>query len=61
MDVQIERIGDPITYEELVEYADSLNLHSQGTPIEARDYQLDAVKYAIRIGSNSATVTNCIR
>jgi ATP-dependent helicase YprA (DUF1998 family) len=50
MDVQIERIGDPITYEELVEYADSLNLHSQGNPIEARDYQLDAVKYAIRIG-----------
>lgn len=50
MDVQIERIGDPIKYEELVEYADSLNLHSQGNPIEARDYQLDAVKYAIRIG-----------
>ena len=50
MDVQIERIGDPISYEELVEYADSLNLQSQGQPIEARGYQLDAVKYAIRIG-----------
>lgn len=50
IDVDIERIGDPITIEEVQKFTESLNLHSQGDPIEPRDYQLEAVKYAIRIG-----------
>jgi len=50
VDVKIEPIGDPVDIEYLQEFADSLNLHSQGNPIQVRDYQLDAVKYAIRLG-----------
>lgn len=50
VDVDIERIGDPITIEEVQKFAESLNLHSQDKPIQTRDYQLEAVKYAIRIG-----------
>lgn len=50
IDVDIERIGDPVDIEYLQDFAKSLNIHSQGNPIEARDYQLEAVKYAIRIG-----------
>lgn len=50
VDVDMERIGDPVTIEDVQDFALSLNLHSQDKPIEARDYQLEAVKYAIRIG-----------
>ena len=50
VDLDIERIGDPVSLEDVTEFANSLNLHSQGNPIQTRDYQLDAVKYAIRIG-----------
>lgn len=50
VDVDMERIGDPVTIEDVQKFALSLNLHSQDKPIEARDYQLEAVKYAIRIG-----------
>ena len=50
MDVDMERIGDPVSIRDLVEFVKALNLHSQGNPITPRDYQMDAVKYAIRIG-----------
>lgn len=50
VDVNMERIGDPVILEDVQKFAESLNLHSQDKPIEARDYQLEAVKYAIRIG-----------
>jgi len=50
VDVDMERIGDPVTMEDVQKFAESLNLHSQDKPIETRDYQLEAVKYAIRIG-----------
>lgn len=38
---------DPITIEEVKEYAEWLNLHGRGEPIEIRDYQLDAVHKAL--------------
>jgi superfamily II DNA or RNA helicase len=50
MDVNMDPIGDPVDIEYLEEFAESLNLTSQGNPIQAREYQIDAVKYAIRIG-----------
>jgi len=50
VDVDIERIGDPVDIPYLEQFAKDLNLHSQGNPIEVRDYQLNAVKYALRIG-----------
>jgi len=50
MNVDIEKIGDPVTIPDLVEFVKTLNLHSQDKPITPRDYQMDAVKYAIRIG-----------
>jgi superfamily II DNA or RNA helicase len=50
MDVNMDPIGDPVDIEYLEEFAESLNLTSQGSPIQAREYQIDAVKYAIRIG-----------
>lgn len=50
VDVDMERIGDPVDIEYLQEFAEGLNLHSQDRKIQPKDYQLDAVKYAIRIG-----------
>jgi superfamily II DNA or RNA helicase len=50
MDVNMDPIGDPVDIDYLEEFAESLNLTSQGNPIQAREYQIDAVKYAIRIG-----------
>lgn len=50
MDVNMDPIGDPVDIDYLEEFAESLNLTSQGSPIQAREYQIDAVKYAIRIG-----------
>lgn len=50
VEVDMDRIGDPIDIRYLEQFAKELNLHSQGQPIEVRDYQLEAVKYAIRIG-----------
>ena len=39
--------SDDITHEEVQEYANSLNLHGRGQPIDIRDYQLDAVHTAL--------------
>ena len=36
-----------ITHEEVAEYAEWLNLHGRGEPIEIRDYQVDAIQKAI--------------
>jgi len=45
---EIEHVNDiethtNVEYEQIEEYANSLNLHGRGQPIEIRDYQLDAV------------------
>ena len=36
-----------IPYEEVEEYAHSLNLHGRGKPIDVRDYQIEAVQVAL--------------
>jgi ATP-dependent helicase YprA (DUF1998 family) len=36
-----------ISYEEVEEYAHSLNLHGRGKPIDVRDYQIEAVQVAL--------------
>ena len=41
---------DPVTYEQVEEFCKGLKLHSKGTPIEIRDYQLEAVYRAILDG-----------
>lgn len=50
LEVDIEPIGDKVKIEDIKDFAKRLNLHSQEKPIQPRDYQLDAVKYAIRTG-----------
>jgi superfamily II DNA or RNA helicase len=50
LEVDIDPIGDPVTIEDVRDFAKKLNLHSLGKPIEPRDYQLDAVRYSIRTG-----------
>lgn len=37
-----------ITFEEVTEYAEGLNLYGRGEPIDIRDYQIDAVHTALR-------------
>ena len=41
---------DTVTYEQIKEFADSLNIHSDGKKIEPHDYQLTAVYEAIKRG-----------
>lgn len=43
-------IGDPITLDGVFDFAKKMNLHSQGKPIEIRDYQAHAVRKALRFG-----------
>ena len=43
-------IGDPITIDGVLDFAKKMNLHSQGKPIEIRDYQAHAVRKALRFG-----------
>lgn len=49
----IQSVGDietetDITYEQVEEFAESLNLHGRGAPIVIRDYQLDAIHTGLR-------------
>jgi superfamily II DNA or RNA helicase len=43
-------VGEPVTIETVKDFADRLNLHSQGKIIYPKDYQLNAVRHAIRTG-----------
>lgn len=36
-------VVDPIEFDTIEQYANSLNLHARGVPIDIRDYQLDAI------------------
>lgn len=51
-DYQIEYVNDvtsttDVEYEEIESFAQSLNLHGRGSPIDIRDYQLDAIYHGI--------------
>jgi superfamily II DNA or RNA helicase len=48
--LEMEDIGEDSTIEAVVKFAKHLNLHSQNKPIEAREYQLEAVNHAITKG-----------
>jgi len=46
-DVAVPRFFDPVTYEQVEEFCNSLKLASAGKPIEIRDYQVQAIYQAI--------------
>jgi superfamily II DNA or RNA helicase len=48
VDSRVDREDESITPEEIVNYVKALNLHSKGTPIEARDYQYHAIYTALK-------------
>ena len=50
LEENIVPVGHPITIEDVRDFAHRLNLHSQGKPIYPKDYQLSAVRHAIRTG-----------
>ena len=50
IDIQIDKIGEDGTIDQVSKFTESLNLHSQGKKIAIRDYQLDAVTHAINNG-----------
>ena len=49
-DSEYIKSSDEVTYDEVKEYCESLDLHSRGEPIQIRDYQIDAVYQAINDG-----------
>lgn len=50
IDIQIDKVGEDGTIDQVSKFTESLNLHSQGKKIAIRDYQLDAVTHAINNG-----------
>lgn len=50
VDVQIPAIGENVGIEDLRKFAQTLNLHAAEKKIEAKDYQLDAVRHSLQTG-----------
>jgi len=50
IDIDVAPVGEKYSAEDLNAFVESLNLHSQGKPIEIRDYQKEAVLQAINHG-----------
>lgn len=48
--INIDVIGDPVSNSYIENFTKELNLHTNGKPIEARDYQIEAASTAIRSG-----------
>jgi len=48
LNINIDEPGDPVSFEYVKKFAESLNLQSGGKPIEIRDYQIEAVAHSIR-------------
>ena len=49
-DLQYEKTADGCTLDEVTEFVKSLNIASKGTPLEIRDYQIEAIHKAINDG-----------
>jgi superfamily II DNA or RNA helicase len=49
-DSQYEKTADGCTLDEVTEFVKSLNIASKGTPLEIRDYQIEAIHKAINDG-----------
>ena len=49
-DSQYEKSADGCTLDEVTEFVKSLNIASKGTPLEIRDYQIEAIHKAINDG-----------
>ena len=48
--LEIDDIGDPVSTQYVENFTEKLKLQSGGKNIEARDYQIEAIKYAINNG-----------
>ena len=50
IEINIDDIGEESTISQVKKFTDILNFHSQNNPIQARDYQVEAVNHAISKG-----------